>query len=481
MVSMMLNDNERPPFDHILVKIADYVHDYKVTSSEALTTAHYCLLDAFGCAILALHEPECQRHIGPLVPGATFAQGVRIPGTGYELEPVHAAFNIGTLVRWLDYNDTWLAAEWGHPSDNLGAILACADYVARQQRSAGYDEFTVHHLLVAMVKAYEIQGIMALGNSFNNVGIDHVILVKLASTAVATWLLGGDKQATINALSNVWLDGGALRTYRHAPNTGWRKSWAAGDATSRAVRHALMAIAGEMGYPSALTVPRWGFYDVVMKAQPFKLTNTLASYVMENILFKVSFPAEFHAQTAVECALQLHKKVVNRLEKIEHIDLKTQSAAMRIINKTGPLHNHADRDHSLQYAVAIGLIFGELQGLHYSDEIAADPRIDVLRDKMAVTEDKRYTLDYHDPYKRSIGNSVTVHFNDGTVESEAVEYPLGHRRRRAEAYPLLIEKFNTNLRVHFEDARVDGLMNTMLDQELLWRMPVSDFMALWAD
>ena len=349
-----LNYNARPPFDTLLATIADYAHSYNNSSAEALDTARYALMDALGCAMLALREPECQRHLGPVVPGAVLSNGARVPGTAYELDPIQAAYNTGVLIRWLDYNDTWLAAEWGHPSDNLGAILACADYICRQRANSNTPPLTMYDVLNAMIKAYEIQGVLALKNSFNRVGIDHVLLVKVASCAVATTLLGGDQQTIINALSNAWIDGGTLRTYRHAPNTGWRKSWAAGDATARAVRHALLATKGEMGYPSALSAPQWGFQDAMFGGKPIELAQPLGCYVMEHILFKVSYPVEFHAQTAVECAIQLHNKIKSRFAAIDHIELTTQEAALRIINKTGPLHNHADRDHSLQYAVAIG-------------------------------------------------------------------------------------------------------------------------------
>ena len=469
------DNNIRPPFDSVLLETADYVSDHVINNEEAMQTARYCLLDSLGCAIQALQHEECRRHIGPIVPGATLKNGARVPGTQHELDPMQAAFNIGVLVRWLDYNDTWLAAEWGHPSDNLGAILACADYLNRQGRK----QLTMQEVLEAMVKTYEIQGIMALENSFNQVGIDHVILVKVASTAIATWMLGGDREAITNALSNAWADGGTLRAYRHAPNTGWRKSWAAGDATSRAVRLALMSCDGEMGYPSTLSAPHWGFYDVMFKGRPFKLARPFGSYVMENILFKVAYPVEFHAQTAVECAIRLHDKVIGRLDEIDHIELSTQEAAMRIINKSGPLHNPADRDHSLQYAVAIGLLFGGLESHHYSNEVAADPRIDELRVKMHASENKAYTQDYFDPDKRAIAKTVTVNFSDGTMEQAAVEYPVGHRRRREEARPLLEAKFRSSLELHYDDKTVEQLCSLMLDHERLLAMPVDEFMGLW--
>jgi len=462
-------------FDAIITDIADYVVDYKVDSDEALMTAQYCLLDALGCGILALNEPELRKHIGPVVPGANLKNGARVPGTEYSLDPVQAAYNIGAMVRWYDYNDTWLAAEWGHPSDNFGAILAVADYVNRNTDV----ELTVHDVLIAAIKAYEIQGVLALENSFNLVGLDHVILVRVASTAIATQLLGGNKKTIINALSNAWIDGGALRTYRHAPNVGWRKSWAAGDAASRAVRLALMANNGEMGYPSALSSPQWGFYDALFKGKPFKVSRPYKSYVMENILFKVTVPIEFHAQTAVECAFKLHRKINGDLEKIENIVITTHSAAMRIINKTGHLRNHADRDHSLQYAVAIGLIYGELEVRHFSDKTAENPLIDELRHKMSVEESTAFSKDYLDPNKRSIANTVTLHFKDGTSEQVSIDYPIGHRRRREEALPLLINKFENNLNTYFITQKTEELRNLMTDYNRLGTMNISKFMEYW--
>ncbi len=472
---MSNSNNTRPADDKLLTDIADYVSDYVITSDEAFDTARYCLMDALGCGIEALNNDECCKHIGPVVPGANFNNGVPIPGTAHRLEPVHAAFNIGAMIRWLDYNDTWLAAEWGHPSDNLGAILACADYANRFLDK----RYTIHDVLEAQIKAYEIQGLLALENSFNRAGLDHVILVRIASTAVATKLLGGRKQQICNALSNAWIDGGVLRTYRHAPNTGWRKSWAAGDACSRAVRHALMAINDEMGYPSALTAEQWGFYDVLFKGNAFELRRDYGSYVMENILFKVAFPVEFHAQTAVECALKLYPQAKDRLDQVERITLKTQDAAMRIINKTGPLHNPADRDHCLQYAVAIALIYGELKSHHYSDEIAADISIDMLREKMHVEENTRYSHDYLDPDKRSIANSVTLYFTDGSNISAEVEYPIGHRRRRQEALPLLAEKLKHNLYTRFSADKVNSLSKLLQDKDNLDKLPVTAFLNLW--
>src|SRR3954447_5702127 len=404
----------RPPPDQLLVDVADYVASRPVTSREAYDTARLCLMDSLGCMMLALNFPACTKMLGPVVPGADLPGGARVPGTSYELDPVQAAFNIGCLVRWLDYNDTWLAAEWGHPSDNLGAILAVADYLSRRNAAQGAKGLVVRDVLTAMIKAHEIQGVTALENSFKRVGLDHVLLVRIASTAVATAMLGGNREQVINAVSNAWIDGGALRTYRHAPNTGSRKSWAAGDATSRAVRHAFISLAGEMGYPSALSAKTWGFNDVLFKGKPFSLPQPFGSYVMENVLFKISFPAEFHAQTAVECAIQLHPLVHDRIAEIERIVIETQEPGVRIIDKTGPLANPADRDHCIQYMVAVPLIFGRLTAADYEDAIARDPRIDVLRAKMEVKENSVFTREYYERDKRYIGNALTIIFSDGS-------------------------------------------------------------------
>jgi len=468
-----ISNPSRPPFDELIRQIADYVCDYDSPSAEALRTARDCLLDTLGCGLLALNYPACTKLLGPVVPGTVVPNGARVPGTNLVLDPVTAAFNLGTLVRWLDFNDTWLAAEWGHPSDNLGAILAVADFSTRNKEHETQG-FTVRDVLLAMIKAHEIQGILALENSFNRVGLDHVLLVRIASTAVATRLLGGTPEQIMNAVSNAWLDGGALRAYRHAPNTGSRKSWAAGDATARAVQHAFMALKGEMGYPSALSAAKWGFSDVLFKGRPVKLARPLGCYVMENVLFKISFPAEFHAQTAVEAALQLHPQVRDRLHQIERIELHTQEPALRIIDKTGPLQNPADRDHCLQYMTAIGLIFGELTAGHYEDAAAADPRIDALRAKMVVQEDPRYTREYLEADKRSIANAVQVFFRDGSAtEKVEVEYPVGHRRRRAEGRPLLVEKFRHNAGTRFAPDRVERLLNVFANGGELEKTPVA--------
>ena len=468
----------RPEPDALLQQIADYtLATDRITSEEALETARLCLMDSLGCGLLALNYPACVKLLGPVVPGATLpGRGARIPGTSLELEPVQAAFNIGAMIRWLDFNDTWLAAEWGHPSDNLGGILAVADYLSR-----GGSPLTMRDVLVAMIQAHEIQGVLALENSFNRVGLDHVLLVRIASTAVVTRLLGGTRAQIINALSHAFIDGGALRTYRHAPNTGSRKSWAAGDATSRAVRHAFIALQDEMGYPSALTAPIWGFQDVLFRGKPVAVPSQgFGTYVMEHILFKISFPAEFHAQTAVEATVILHPQVVGRLDEIERIEIATQESGKRIIDKTGPLSNPADRDHCLQYMVAIPLLKGTLTAEDYEDDVAADPRLDSLRSRMEISENPDFTRDYLDPAKRSIGNSVQVFFSDGTAtERVTVEYPIGHRRRRAEGIPLLLEKFVTNLRHRFPVAQTSAILAACENRAELESILVSEFVGLF--
>jgi 2-methylcitrate dehydratase len=470
---------KRPEPDRLLVDIADYALNAKIDSELAYETARYCLMDSLACMFQALEYPACVKLLGPVVPGATLADGARVPGCKWELDPVTAAFNVGTLVRWLDFNDTWLAAEWGHPSDNLGTILATADYVSRRNRAAGRAPLTMRDVLTAMIKAHEIQGVLALDNSFNRVGLDHVLLVRIASTAVATQLLGGDREQAINAISNAWIDGGALRTYRHAPNTGSRKSWAAGDATSRAVRLALIALTGEMGYPAALSTPKWGFSDVLFKGAPVTLARPLGSYVMENVLFKISFPAEFHAQTAVEAAMQLHPVVRERLDQIASITIETQEPGVRIIDKTGPLANPADRDHCIQYMTAVPLIFGRLTAADYDDAVANDPRIDALRAKMRVVENPQFTKDYYDAEKRFIGNAVQIILNDGTqTERVEVNFPIGHRRRRAEGLPILEEKFRSSLVARLGAERLAKLNDLFRDAKRLQATAVDEFMPL---
>jgi 2-methylcitrate dehydratase len=478
-----LFEGARPAPDSVLTDIVDYVLDFKITSTLAYETARNCLIDTLGCGLEALDFPACTKLLGPIVPETIVPNGARVPGTPFQLDPVQAAFNIGTMIRWLDFNDTWLAAEWGHPSDNLGGILAVADWLSRKRNAQGQAALTMRDVLTAMIKAHEIQGVIALENSFNRVGLDHVVLVKLATTAVVSQLLGLSREAIVNALSQVFVDGQALRTYRHSPNTGSRKSWAAGDATSRGVRLALIAGTGEIGYPSALTAPVWGFYDVLFKGRPFTFQRPYGSYVMENVLFKISYPAEFHAQTAVEAAMSLHRQIVamgRGIEDIASIAIRTHEAAMRIIDKKGPLANPADRDHCIQYMVAVPLIFGRLTAKDYEDNIAADPRIDRLRAKMDCIEDVRFTGDYLDPDKRSIPNGITVRFADGTVLPEVViEYPIGHRRRRAEGIPLLVEKFRTNLARRFVTKRQQAILDVSLDSNRLEAMNVNDYVDLY--
>jgi len=478
--------NVRPEPDQVIVDIAKYANEFEINSDEALDTARYCLMDTLGCGLEALSYPACTKLLGPIVPGTIVPNGAKVPGTNYQLDPINAAFNIGAMIRWLDFNDTWLAAEWGHPSDNLGGILAVADWLSRTRIAEGQPPLLMKDVLIAMVKAHEIQGVIALENSFNRVGLDHVLLVKVASTAVVAKMLGATYEQIIDAVSNAWLDGQSLRTYRHAPNTGSRKSWAAGDATSRAVRLALMVMKGEMGYPSALSAKTWGFYDVLFKGKSFEFTQAYGSYVMENVLFKISFPAEFHAQTAVECALALHPNnidLIDTLEKIDNIDrieINTHESAIRIIDKTGPLNNPADRDHCIQYMTAIGLLKGNLTAQDYEDEVANDRRVDALREKMTCIEKPEYTKDYLDPDKRSIANAVQIFYKDGSSsEQVAVEYPIGHRRRRSEGIPELIKKFEINLKREFDDTQAEKIMNLNLDIDLLQKTPVNEYVDLY--
>lgn len=470
---MIEPDNTRPAPDHEMVEIAEYVTQFEITSEEAYNTARLCLMDAIGCAIASLAYPACRKLLGPIVPGTIVPDGSRIPGTQFQLDPVQAAFNFGSMIRWLDYNDTWLAAEWGHPSDNLGGILMTADWLSRSARSEGRSPLTVRDVLTALIKAYEIQGVLALKNSFNRIGLDHVILVKVASTAVLAQMLGCSREQIINAVSNAWLDGHSLRTYRHAPNTGTRKSWAAGDATSRAVQLAWLARKGEMGYPSVLSAKTWGFYDVFFKGSPLLISRPYSTYVVENILFKVAFPAEFHAQTAVEAAIKLHPVVKDRLTEVEKVVIYTQESAMRIINKKGPLHNPADRDHCIQFMTVVGLIFGELTADYYEDDIASDPRIDILRSKTICEENNTYTRNYLDPEKRSIGNAVQVWFKDGScTELIEVEYPLGHKRRRNEALTLIYDKFRKNLAGLFPKEKIDLIEDQFRTPSRIDNLPV---------
>ena len=478
--------NERPAPDKVITDIADYALQSEIESELAYATARSCLIDTLGCGLEALEYPACTRLLGPIVPGTIVPNGARVPGTSYQLDPVQAAFNIGAMIRWLDFNDTWLAAEWGHPSDNLGGILATTDWLSRTALREGRPPLVMRDVLTTMIKAHEIQGCIALGNSFNKVGLDHVVLVKVASTAVVSQLLGMSGEQTIAALSLAWVDGQSLRTYRHAPNTGSRKSWAAGDATSRAVRLALMARAGEMGYPSALTAKTWGFYDVSFRGQEFRFQRPYGSYVMENILFKISYPAEFHAQTAVEAAMKLYAQLAARglnASAIRSITVRTHEACLRIIDKKGPLTNPADRDHCIQYMIAIPLIFGRLTAADYEDKIATDPvwgpRIDAVRDRITCVEDPQFTRDYHDPEKRSIANALRAVLEDGSALEEAVEYPIGHRRRREEGLPLLVEKFQSNLRRRFSEDRQRQILEVSLNADRLDSMPVNEYVDLY--
>jgi len=491
-MSANVESNIRPDYDSVIQDIADYVIDYEIQSDEAMDTARNCLMDTLGCGLLALRFPECTKHLGPLAAGTVVPNGARVPGTQFVLDPVKAAWDIGCIIRWLDFNDTWLAAEWGHPSDNLGGILAVADFLSQQNVARGAAPLTMRNVLEAMVKAHEVQGVLALDNSFNRVGLCHVLLVRVASTAVVTRMMGGSREQIQAALSQAWVDGSSLRTYRHAPNAGSRKSWAAGDATSRAVRLADMSMRGEMGIPGVLTAPQWGFYDVSFshtnadlklkdkKDRQFSLQRDYGTYVMENVLFKISFPAEFHSQTACEAAVRLHPDVRDRLDDIDKIVITTHESAIRIISKVGTLANPADRDHCLQYMTAVPLIHGNLVAEHYENEFhEANPLIDVLRDKMQIEEDERYSRDYHDPGKRSIANALQVFFKDGSsTDRIEIEYPIGHRRRREEGIPVLEEKFRRNLATRFPRARCEDIFSLCKDADRLGAMPVNDFMDL---
>ena len=479
-MSQTVESNVRQEPDELLNKIADYALSFDIDSEEALLTARYCLMDTLGCGILALSFPDCKKLLGPHVEGTVVPNGVRVPGTDYVLDPIKGAWDIGAIIRWLDFNDTWLAAEWGHPSDNLGGILAAADFISQQKILEGKDPLTIKDVLISMVKAHEIQGVMALENSFNRVGLDHVILVKLASTAVIASLFELSKEETINALSQVFVDGQSLRTYRHSPNAGPRKSWAAGDATSRALQLVMLTMKGQIGYPSAISAPTWGFKDVLFKGNDFKIKQEFKSYVMENILFKISFPAEFHAQTAVEAAVTLHPEAINRLEEIEKIVITTHESAIRIISKEGDLNNPADRDHCIQYMTAIGLLKGDLIAEDYEDDAAADPRIDSLRKKMVIEEDKRYTKENLEADKRSIANSIQIFFSDGSsTEKIEVEYPIGHKRRREEGIPVLLSKFENNLKSHFDEKQVIEILEVCLNSDKLDQTSVVEFMTLF--
>ena len=478
-MSSNVETNVRQDFDEPIKKIVDFVYNKEIESSEAYVTARYCLMDTIGCGLLALNFKDCVNLLGPHVEGTSVPNGVRVPGTNYVLDPVKGAWDIGAIIRWLDFNDTWLAAEWGHPSDNLGGILSAADYVSQKSVSQGKQSLKIKDVLTAMIKAHEIQGVLALENSFNRVGLDHVLLVKIASTAVISFLMGLSKDQALNAVSQSFVDGQSLRTYRHAPNAGPRKSWAAGDATSRALNLVLITQKGQIGYPSAITAPTWGFQDVLFKGNSLSLPQEFNSYVMENILFKISFPAEFHAQTAVEAAVKLHPEIIDRIGEIEKINIITHESAIRIISKEGELNNPADRDHCIQYMTAIGLLKGNLIAEDYEDEVAQDPRIDALRNKMQVEENIGYSKDYLNPEKRSIANELQIFFSDGSsTEKIEVEYPIGHRRRREEGIPVLINKFEENLKTQFSSSRVNKILDICNDQLELENTSVTDFMEL---
>jgi 2-methylcitrate dehydratase len=480
-MSSNVEQNIRPGYDSVISEIANYVTNFEIESDLALDTARNCLIDTIGCGLLALKFPACTKMLGPVVEGTSVPFGVRVPGTNFKLDPIKGAFDIGCAIRWLDYNDTWLAAEWGHPSDNLGAILSITDFISQQKISKGEDPLTMRTVLEAMIMTHEIQGVLALKNSFNKVGLDHVVLVKVASTALVTKLMGGTKDQIMDAVSQAWVDGQSLRTYRHAPNAGSRKSWAAGDATSRAIRLAMITLSGEMGYPGALSAPVWGFEDVLFDGKQISLPQKFGTYVMENVLFKISFPAEFHAQTAVEAAVTLHPEIIERLDDVKTVNITTHDSAIRIISKEGDLNNPADRDHCLQYMVAIGLLKGNLIAEDYEDDIASDPRIDTLRKKMVINEDKRYSDEYHEADKRSIANKIQIHFNDGSSTEEIeVEYPIGHKRRREEGIPVLEQKFKNNLEITYDSDKCEEIYQLCIDQEKLESTSVTDFQELFA-
>ena len=480
-MSSNVEQNIRPGYDSVISEIANYVINFEIESDLALDTARNCLIDTIGCGLLALKFPACTKMLGPVVEGTSVPFGVRVPGTNFKLDPIKGAFDIGCAIRWLDYNDTWLAAEWGHPSDNLGAILSITDFISQQKISKGEDPLTMRTVLEAMIMTHEIQGVLALKNSFNKVGLDHVVLVKVASTALVTKLMGGTKDQIMDAVSQAWVDGQSLRTYRHAPNAGSRKSWAAGDATSRAIRLAMITLSGEMGYPGALSAPVWGFEDVLFDGKQISLPQKFGTYVMENVLFKISFPAEFHAQTAVEAAVTLHPEIIERLDDVKTVNITTHDSAIRIISKEGDLNNPADRDHCLQYMVAIGLLKGNLIAEDYEDDIASDPRIDTLRKKMVINEDKRYSDEYHEADKRSIANKIQIHFNDGSSTEEIeVEYPIGHKRRREEGIPVLEQKFKNNLEITYDSDKCEEIYQLCIDQEKLESTSVTDFQELFA-
>jgi 2-methylcitrate dehydratase len=471
--------NKRPPFDKVIADIAEYADAYKVKSPLALETARLALIDSIGCGFEALAYPACTKLLGPVVSGTVVPNGARVPGTPYVLDPELATFNIGALIRWLDYNDAFYGATVCHPSDTFCGILAVSDWLSRGRVAAGKQPLAVRDVLESAVKTYEIMGGLAILNGFTAVGLDHPILGKIATSAVVTKLLGGTREEIMNAVSNAWIDGHPLAAFRRKPNTGSRKSWGAADAASRGVKLALMAVRGEMGYPSALTAKTWGFYDVLFKGKAFRFQRPFGTYVMENVLFKIAYPTAFHGQSAVEAAINLHPEVKNRLDDVKRVDVRCHNSSMVILDKSGPLHNPADRDHCLQYMIAIGMIFGEMTAKHYEDDVAADPRIDALRAKMKLVEYAKYEKDYHDPAKRSNANSVQVTYKDGTKSGlSEVEYPLGHRRRRKDGLPKLMEKFERNVAHVFAPKRRDAIIAACTDAKRLEAMPVNEFMDL---
>jgi 2-methylcitrate dehydratase len=473
--------NERPDFDPVIQDIAAYVDTYAPDRALARDTARLCLIDSLGCAMEALSYPACTKLLGPQAPGTVVPNGARVPGTSYVMDAVTAGWNLGVMIRWLDFNDAFYGRTVLHPSDNIGALLMTADYVSRTRAAQGRSPLRMGDVLTAIIKAYEVAGGLALENGFTAAGLDHSILAKIATTASAAKLIGCTREEILNAVSNAWLDGHALVTFRRVPNTGSRKSWAAPDAAARGVWLAFLAQRGEMGYPSALTVKKVGFYDVLFDGQPFRFQRPFASYVIENVLFKIAYPAAFHGQTGIEAAIKLHPLVKNRLDDIERVEAHCHNSTMVILDKQGPLHNPADRDHCMQYMMAVGLIQGDMTAEDYEDHRAADPRIDALRAKIRLTESAQYERDYHDPEKRSNANSIQVFFKDGSsTPVSAVEYPLGHVRRRAEGLPLLMAKFEKNLARVFAAKQKDRILAAVSDQAAFETLPVHEFTDLLA-
>lgn len=467
----------RPAPDAALLEVADYVTGYEVRDPATYNMARLCLMDAIGCAIEALKFEDCTRLLGPTVPGALFPGGARVPGTRFELDPVVAAFNIATMIRWLDFNDALAAAQGGHPSDNIGALLAVADYLSRREKAAGARPVVMRDVLAAMIKSYEIQGVLSMENNLVRLGIDYPVLAKVAATAVVTQMLGGGRDQIINAVSNAWADGANLTIFRHGNNTGPRKSWAGGDAASRAVLHALMALKGEMGYPSVISAKAFGFQDALLKGEKLKRPRPYGDFVMGHLIAFKFVPAGMQGQSAAECAYRLHPLVKDRLGDIDSIAIGSHERMMKIMDKRGPLTNPADRDHCVQYLVALGLIHGRIGTEDFEDDVAADRRIDALRERMTVAEDPRYTRDFHDPAKRTNTHSIEVRFRDGSRSPRIeVEYPLGHPPLHEDAIPLLEAKLERHLAGHFPPARVASLLGLLRDQQRLENMPADEFM-----